>query len=80
MNHIFHQNEEYAYHDYSPLIFKCKPFKGNIILRCVHWYCKYGISYHDLEEMMLESGVEVDHPTLYRWVQQYAPEIEKRLR
>jgi IS6 family transposase len=60
--------------------FKWKHFKGEIILGCVRWYCKYGISYRDLEEMMLERGVEVDHSTLYRWVQQYAPELEKRLR
>ena len=60
--------------------FKWKHFQGDIILGCVRWYCKYGISYRDLEEMMLERGVEVDHTTLYRWIQQYAPEIEKRLR
>ena len=60
--------------------FKWRQFKGEIILGCVRWYCKYGISYRDLEEMMLERGVEVDHTTLYRWVQHYAPEIEKRLR
>ena len=60
--------------------FKWKHFQGEIILGCVRWYCKYGISYRDLEEMMLERGVEVDHTTLFRWVQQYAPEIEKRLR
>ena len=60
--------------------FKWKHFTGEIILSCVRWYCKYGISYRDLEEMMQERGVEVDHTTLYRWVQQYAPEIEKRLR
>jgi IS6 family transposase len=60
--------------------FKWKHFTGEIILGCVRWYCKYGISYRDLEEMMQERGVEVDHTTLYRWVQQYAPEIEKRLR
>ncbi|MCC2682205.1 MAG: transposase [Nitrosospira multiformis] len=39
-----------------------------------------GISYRDLAEMMLERGPEVDHTTLYRWVQHYAPEMEKRLR
>jgi len=44
--------------------FKWKHFKGDIILGCVRWYCKYGISYRDLEEMMLERGVEVDHTTL----------------
>ncbi len=38
------------------------------------------LSYRDLEEMMLERGLEVDHTTLYRWVQHYAPEMEKRLR
>jgi len=46
----------------------------------VRWYCKYGISYRDLEEMMLERGVEVDHTTLFRWIKNYAPEMEKRLR
>ena len=44
----------------------------------MRWYCKYGISYRDLEEMMGERGVAVDHTTLYRWVQRYAPELEKR--
>jgi IS6 family transposase len=60
--------------------FKWRHFRGDIILGCVRWYCKYGISYRDLEEMMLERGVEVDHSTIYRWVQKYAPEIERRLR
>ena len=60
--------------------FKWRHYQGEIILGCVRWYCKYGISYRDLEEMMIERGIEVDHTTLYRWVQRYAPEIEKRLR
>jgi len=60
--------------------FKWRHFRGDIILGCVRWYCKYGISYRDLEEMMEERGLEVDHTTLYRWVQHYAPIIEKRLR
>ena len=46
--------------------FKWKHFKDDIILGCVRWYCKYGISYRDLEKMMLERGVEVDHTTLFR--------------
>jgi transposase, IS6 family len=45
----------------------------DIILICVRWYCKYGISYRDLEEMMSERGVTVDYTTLFRWVQHYAP-------
>jgi transposase-like protein len=60
--------------------FKWRHFRGEMILGCVRWYCKYGISYRDLAEMMLERGLEVDHTTLYRWVQHYAPEMEKRLR
>ena len=60
--------------------FKWRHYQGQIILGCVRWYCKYGISYRDLEEMMCERGVEVDHTTLYRWVQHYAPLMEKRLK
>lgn len=60
--------------------FKWRHFQGEIILWAVRWYCKYGISYRELEEMMSERGVDIDHSTIYRWVQVYAPEIEKRLR
>jgi len=60
--------------------FKWRHFRGEIILGAARWYCKYGISYRDLEEMMGERGVKVDHSTLFRWVQGYAPEIERRLR
>ncbi len=49
--------------------FKYRQFRGEIILWAVRWYCKYGISYRDLEEMLKERGVDVDHTTLYRWVQ-----------
>ncbi len=56
------------------------PLAVEIILLCVRWYCKYGISYRDLAEMMQERGVEVDPSTIFRWVQRYAPEIEKRVR
>jgi hypothetical protein len=55
-------------------------FEGEIVLWAVRWYCRYGVSYRDLEQMMGERGVSVDHSTIYRWVQKYAPEIEKRLR
>lgn len=51
-----------------------------MILRAVRWDCKYGISYRNLEEMLEERGVDVDHATIYRWVQRLAPEMEKRLR
>src|SRR5512144_388084 len=61
-------------------VFKRRRFSAEIILLCVRWYCRYGISYRDLEEMMAERGVAVDHVTLYRWIQRYAPELEKRVR
>ncbi|SER90332.1 Transposase (or an inactivated derivative) [Pseudovibrio axinellae] len=57
--------------------FKYRQFQGGIILWAVRWYCKYGISCRDLEEMLNERGVDVDHTTLYRWVQHDAPELEK---
>jgi IS6 family transposase len=60
--------------------FKWRKFEGKIILWAVRWYCRYGISYRDLQEMMLERGISVHHTTLYRWVQMYAPEINKRCR
>lgn len=60
--------------------FKWRHFRGEVILWAVRWYCKYGISYRELEEMMAERGVDVDHTTVYRWVQHYAPEMEKRLK
>ncbi len=57
--------------------FTWRHVQGEIILLCVRWYCKYGISYRDLAEMMQERGAEVDPSTIFRWVQRYAPEIEK---
>jgi transposase-like protein len=61
-------------------LFKRRRFPVEIILLCVRWYCKYGISYRDLADMMQERGVEVDPSTIFRWVQRYAPEIERRIR
>src|SRR5258708_23083261 len=60
--------------------FKWRHFEAEIILVYVRWYLRYALSYRDLEELMLERGVQVDHTTIYRWVQRYAPELEKRCR
>ena len=38
-----------------------------MILLCVRWYLRYALSYRDLEEMMLERGLHVDHSTIFRW-------------
>jgi transposase, IS6 family len=61
-------------------LFKRRRFPAAIILLCVRWYCKHGISYRDLAEMMSERNVSVHLSTIFRWVQRYAPEIEKRVR
>jgi IS6 family transposase len=60
--------------------FKWPHFQSDIILLCVRWYLRYTLSYRDLEEIMLERGLHVDHTTIYRWVQHYAPELERRSR
>jgi transposase-like protein len=60
--------------------FKWRHFQAVIILLCVRRYLRYPLSYRDLEEMMRERGLHIDHTTIYRWVQHYAPELEKRYR
>jgi transposase-like protein len=60
--------------------FKWRHFEPTLILLCVRRYCRYQLSYRDLEEMMKERGLAVDHSTIFRWVQRYAPEINKRVR
>jgi transposase-like protein len=60
--------------------FKGSQFEREIILWGVRWYVAYPISYRQLEEMMGERGVAVDHSTLNRWVIKYAPEFEKAFR
>ena len=51
-----------------------------MILWTVRWYLQFSISYRDLELMLRDRGVPVDHTTIYRWIQAYAVELEKRLR
>jgi transposase, IS6 family len=64
----------------TPTLFKWRHFLPEIILLNVRWYCRYALSYRNLEEMMQERGVEVDHSTINRWVLKYAPELDKRIR
>lgn len=45
--------------------FKGRHLEGEIVLWAVRWYCRYGVSYRDLEQMMAERGVPVDHSTIY---------------
>lgn len=60
--------------------FKGRHFTSDVILWAVRWYLQFPISYRDLELMLRDRGVSVDHTTIFRWIQAYAPELEKRLR
>ena len=59
--------------------FKGSHFERDVILWAVRWYVAYPVSYRQLEEMMEEHGVEVDHATLNRWVLKYVPLVEREL-
>ena len=48
-------------------------FPTEVITVAVRWYLRYGLSYRDVEELLAERGVEVDHVTVYRWVQRFTP-------
>jgi transposase, IS6 family len=60
--------------------FKRRQFTAEIILWAVRWYLQFPISYRDLERMFSDRGIQVDHTTLFRWIQAYAPELDKRIR
>ena len=57
--------------------FKGSHYPKNVILYAVFFYVRYAVSYRDLEEIMAERGVQVDHATLNRWVVKYSPSIAK---
>jgi IS6 family transposase len=50
-------------------------FPPDVVLLAVRWYLRYGLSYRDVEELLAERGIEVDHVTVYRWVQRFTPLI-----
>jgi transposase-like protein len=56
--------------------FKGAHFVKDIILTCVRWYLAYPLSYRQVEELMQERGVAVDHATINRWVLKYSPQLE----
>jgi transposase, IS6 family len=60
--------------------FRGRQFTAEVILWAVRWYLQFPISYRDLKRMFANRGVQVDHTTLSRWIQVYAPELEKRIR
>ena len=63
-----------------PAIFKWRHFAPEVILCAVRWYLRYSLSYREVEELLVERGLEIDHTTVWRWVQRYAPDLEERTR
>ncbi|MFJ8260145.1 IS6 family transposase [Peribacillus asahii] len=61
-------------------LFKWKHYQPDIILLTVRWYLRYNLSFHDLVEMMEERGLFIAHTTIMRWVHQYGPELDERVR
>ncbi|NIB44971.1 IS6 family transposase [Pseudomaricurvus alkylphenolicus] len=57
--------------------FKGYCYPKSVILQCVRWYVAYCLSYRDIEEIMKERGIDVDHSTLNRWVLKFSPLLEK---
>ena len=62
------------------ICFKRHRFKKAIILLCIRWYLRYPLSYRQLEEIMRERGLEVDHTTIIRWVNKFTPKLEAEVR
>jgi hypothetical protein len=63
-----------------PAIFRGRHFEPEIIATCVRWYLRFSLSLRNVEEMMAERGLMVDHTTVWRWCQKYGPMIYQRLR
>jgi len=60
--------------------FKGRHYPGEVIVLCVRWYLRYPLAYEHVSEILAERGVEVDPSCIWRWVQAYAPELDKRCR
>lgn len=63
-----------------PWLFKWRQFQAEIIVCAVRWYLRYSLSYREVQELLAERGINVDHSTIWRWVQRYAPELALRQR
>src|ERR1700752_4861498 len=61
-------------------LFQWRQFEPEVILLAVGWYLRFSLSYREVEELLAERGLWVDHVTVWRWVQRYAPELQRRLR
>jgi transposase, IS6 family len=55
-------------------------FPPDVIVVAVRWYLRFGLSYRDVEELLTERGLEVDHVSIYRWVQRFTPLLAEAAR
>lgn len=60
--------------------FKGRQYPGDVILLAVRWYLRYPLAYEPVAELLAERGLATDRSCVWRWVQAYAPEINKRCR
>ncbi|MED4256511.1 IS6 family transposase [Priestia megaterium] len=61
-------------------LFKWKHYQPDLILLTVRWYLRYNLSFRDIVKMMEERGLSIAHTTIMRWVHQYGPELDERVR
>ncbi|PFN06822.1 IS6 family transposase [Bacillus cereus] len=61
-------------------LFKWKHYQPELILLTVRWYLRYNLSFRNLVEMMEERGLSIAHTTIMRWVHQYGPQLEEKVR
>jgi transposase, IS6 family len=55
-------------------------FPSDVIVLAVRWYLRFALSYRDVEELLAEPGIEVDHVTVYRWVRRFTPLLAEAAR
>ena len=63
-----------------PELFRKRRFEPSVIVACVRWYFRFSLSRRDLEELMAERGLSVDHTRIWLWTQAYGPEAHGQLR
>jgi transposase, IS6 family len=55
-------------------------FPPDVIMLAVRWYLRFALSYRDVEELLTERGIDVDHVTIYRWVRRFTPLLAEAAR
>jgi IS6 family transposase len=68
IDHRFRHSSQVA-----PSAFKGFRFPPEVVVLAVRWYLRFGLSYRDVEELLAERGIEVDHVSVFRWVQRFTP-------